>query len=188
VIIRLTRTARLLLGFVYLLNGLNWWWKVLPYPSISDPPLSQTPPFVQSMIDTSFMFGGTKVVEVAVGLALLANRWVPLALVVVFPLTVGIWSVDLFLISTSLRAQLMGWSVLLLNAFLLVAYLRYFTPMLVARASPRHEAEDQVPEWPSGAQSALSKRALATFGIVAVALGAAASGWLILMVAQRFAR
>jgi len=180
---RLTQIARLLLAFEYILNGLNWWWKILPFPSVSDPPLTRTPPFVQAMIDTGFMFAGTKAVEVVTGAMLLANRWVPLALVVAFPVTVGIWSVDFFLISHSLRAQLLGWSVLMLNTYLLFAYIRYFLPMLVARASP---LGPQV-----GSQSGALvgwEQAITVLGILAVALGGVTSGWLIVMVAQQLAR
>jgi len=185
---RLTQVARLLLAFEYILNGLNWWWKVLPYPSMSDPPLGQTPPFVQAMIDTGFMFQGTKAVEVVTGLMLLANLWVPLAVVVAFPVTVGIWSVDFFLISKSLRAQLLGWSVLTLNAYLLFAYIRYFVPMLVARATPWVAQVDGARTMSSVAGSSWPKGVLMILGIVAVALGGITSGWLIVMVVQQFAR
>jgi len=187
-IARLTQMARLLLAFEYILNGLNWWWKVLPFPSVSDPPLSQTPPFVQAMIDTGFMFSGTKAVEVVTGLLLLANRWVPLALVVAFPVTVGIWSVDFFLISTSLRAQVLGWSVLMLNTYLLFAYISYFLPMLVARATPwTAEIDDASAQ--SGAGGPLRRnQALMVLGFVAVVLGGVTCGWLVVMVAQQFAR
>lgn len=183
---RLTQIARLLLAFEYILNGLNWWWKILPYPSVSDPPLIQTPPFVQAMIDTGFMFAGTKAIEVVTGTILLANRWVPLALVVAFPVTVGIWSVDFFLISHSLRAQLLGWSVLMLNTYLLFAYIPYFLPMLVARASPLGSQVGGV-DFQSGALVRW-KSAITVLGIVAVALGGVTSGWLIVMVAQQVSR
>ena len=185
---RLTQVARLLLGFVYILNGLNWWWKVLPFPSVMDPPLSQTPPFVQAMIDTGYMFDFTKVVEVATGLMLLANRWVPLALVVAFPVTVGLWSVDFFLISRSLRAQVLGWSALSLNSYLLFAYLRHFAPMLVARATAWPSEADRGPATSGAGGPAGRKRALIVFGLVAVALGAIASGWLIVMAVQQVTR
>jgi hypothetical protein len=182
-IVRLTQLARLVLAFEYILNPLNWWWKVLAYPSASDPPLSQTPPFVQAMIDTGFMFAGTKAVEVVTGLMLLTNLWVPLALVVAFPVTVGIWSVDFFLISKSLRAQLLGWSVLTLNAYLLFAYIRCFLPMLVARATP-WTAEGTSAQ--SGAGGPLRrKQALMVLGIVAVVPGGITSAWLIAMVARQ---
>ena len=75
----LVTAARLLLGFDLLLNGINWWWKLLPYPTLGDVPAHGTPQFIQAMIDTHFLFDGIKIVEVATGLALFANRWVPLA-------------------------------------------------------------------------------------------------------------
>ena len=186
-IARLTQAARLLLAFEYILNGLNWWWKVLPYPSVSDPPLSQTPPFVQAMIDTGFMFAGTKAVEVATGLLLLTNLWVPLALVVAFPVTVGIWSVDFFLISKSLRAQLLGWSVLTLNAYLLFAYIPYFLPMLVARATPWAAGVDRASAQSAAGGPLRRRQALMVLGIVAVVLGGITSAWLVVMVARQCA-
>ncbi len=176
----LTHAARLLFGFDFLLNGINWWWKLLPYPSVWDPPLRQTPPFVQAMIDTGFMFDGIKVVEVVVGLLLLANRWVPLALVVAFPVTVAIWSVDFFLISMNVRAQVMGWSALALNTFLLFAYLNCYAPMLVSQATPSIPHNGLVQD-----RTIRSKGLLLALGFVAIALGLAVNAWLIVMVIQQ---
>lgn len=172
----LTHAARLLLGFVYLINGLNWWIKVLPYPSASDPPLSSTPAFVQAMIDTGYMFDGIRVIEVVIGTLLLANRWVPLALVVAFPVTVGIWSVDFFLLSHVARAQVMGWSVLFMNVFLLCGYSHYFKPMLVVRAKPSGMTAERQSEG-----QPISPMVLLPLGTVAVALGSITTIWLLVM-------
>lgn len=182
----LAHAARILLAFEYLINGLNWWWKVLPYPSVSDPPLMRTPAFVQAMIDTGFMFDGTKAVEVVAGAMLLANLWVPLVLVILFPVTLGIWLVDFFLIALSVRAQALGWSVLLLNTFLLFAYLRYFKPILVTRARPCSVQADVGTVRPQVTGSGRSGRWLGMLGVVSVALGLVASGWLMAMVVQHF--
>jgi len=133
---KLANFSRLLLGFSYLINGVNWWWKILPYPSVLDPALASTPHFVQAMIDTGFLFDAIKVVEVTTGIMFLANRFVPLALVVAFPVTVGIWAVDIGLLGMSLRAEVMGWSVLLLNAFLLFAYLESYKGLFAGRVVP----------------------------------------------------
>ncbi|MGV3554952.1 MAG: hypothetical protein ACO1OD_06820 [Croceibacterium sp.] len=133
---RLVHAARVLFGVNFLLNGINWWWKILPYPSIGDPPGG--PPFVQAMIDTGFLFDGIKVVEVVTGLAILANRYVPLALAVAFPVTVAAWAVDIGLLGQSLRAQVMGWAVLTMNAFLMLAYFSSYRSMFERRASPDH--------------------------------------------------
>lgn len=131
---KLVHAVRLLFGLNFLLNGINWWWKILPYPTIADPPGG--PPFVQAMIDTGFLFHSIKLIEVVAGVAIIANRFVPLALVVAFPVTAAAWAVDVGLLGHSLRAQVMGWSVLSMNGFLLLAYLDAYRPMLAIRAAP----------------------------------------------------
>lgn len=132
---KLVHAVRLLFGLNFLLNGINWWWKILPYPTIGDPPGG--PAFVQAMIDTGFLFDGIKAVEVLTGVAILANRFVPLALAVAFPVTVAAWAVDIGLLGHSLRAQVMGWAVLSMNGFLMLAYLDAYGPMLLSKAAPR---------------------------------------------------
>ncbi len=131
---KLVHLVRLLFGLNFLLNGINWWWKILPYPTIGDPPGG--PPFIQAMIDTGFLFGGIKVVEVVTGAAILANRIVPFSLALAFPVTIAAWAVDVGLLGHSLRAQVMGWAVLSMNGFLLLAYVDTYRPMLSARAEP----------------------------------------------------
>ncbi|NJN50486.1 MAG: hypothetical protein HC809_00470 [Gammaproteobacteria bacterium] len=181
-ITNVTRIARWIFAFEFLINGLNGWWRILPYPTVFDPPLSTTPPFVQAMLDTGYLFGAMKAVEVLGGLMLFANRFVPLTLVLCFPVTVGAWSIDFFLLQESLRAQVMGWSVLLLNTYLLFAYLRYYAPMLVSRSNPIEPAASEVPPpIVIGPNSA----ALVAFGFIAVAVGLWASGWLVLMAARQ---
>jgi hypothetical protein len=133
-IVHLATTARFLFGFAFFINGVNWWWKVLPYPTIGDAPSANTPAFVQAMIDTGFLFDAIKVVEVIAGVALLANVYVPLALVVAFPVSVAVWAVDIGMLGQNLRAQVMGWAILLLNGFLLLAYIDRYLPMLAMRA------------------------------------------------------
>lgn len=135
--VRLVHAVRILFGFNFLLNGLNWWWKILPYPTIGDPPGG--PPFVQAMIDTGFLFDGIKLVEVVTGIAILANRYVPLALVVAFPVTVAAWAVDVGLLGHNVRAQVMGWAVLSMNGFLMLAYFEAYRPMLVRRIVPHQD-------------------------------------------------
>lgn len=138
---RLVHAVRVLFGINFLLNGINWWWKILPYPTIGDPPGG--PPFVQAMIDTGFLFDGIKLVEVVTGVAILVNRYVPLALAVAFPVTVAAWAVDIGLLGQSVRAQVMGWSVLTMNAFLMLAYFPAYRSMFARIATPG-------PVWESG--------------------------------------
>jgi putative oxidoreductase len=139
ILIRLTHSARVLFGLILFANGLNWWWKLLPYPSMHDHAnhaLPHTPAFVQAMLNTGFMFEFVRIIEVIAGAGLLMNCWTPLLLVFVFPLSLGIWAVDVFLIASSLRANVMGWAVVSLNGFLLVSYLDRYVPMLTRTAVP----------------------------------------------------
>jgi hypothetical protein len=133
---RLTYSARVLFGLILFANGLNWWWKILPYPSMHDQVLPHTPPFVQAMLNTGFMFDFVRIIEITAGAGLLMNCWTPFLLVLLFPLSLGIWAVDVFLIATSLRANVMGWAVFALNGFLLVSYFDRYVPMLVRTADP----------------------------------------------------
>jgi putative oxidoreductase len=136
ILFHLTHGARVLFGLILFANGLNWWWKILPYPSMHDHALPHTPPFVQAMLNTGFMFDFVRVIEITAGAGLLLNCWTPFLLVFVFPLSLGIWAVDLFLIASSLRANVMGWAVLSLNGFLLMSYLECYVPMLTRTVVP----------------------------------------------------
>lgn len=134
---RLVTVVRLLLGADLFVNGLNWWFKLVgPYPSLSDfvgrPP---PPDIVGAMIATGFLFHVVKGLELLAGIALLTNRFVPLALVAVFSVSVNVCLVDLF-IAHRLRAYVMGIGELLMNAALILAYLDHYRPLLVARAAP----------------------------------------------------
>ncbi|MEO0033483.1 MAG: hypothetical protein RIS94_3241, partial [Pseudomonadota bacterium] len=89
---RLLNVVRLLLGTVYLVNGTNWFFKIItPYPSMSDyahylPPAD----VVGAMIEQGVLFHAAKAMEVLAGVLLLSNRLVPLALVVSMSVTVPV--------------------------------------------------------------------------------------------------
>ena len=134
---RLVTAVRLLMGADLVVNGLNWWVKlVTPYPSLSDFADRPPPPdFVGAMIATGVIFHVVKGLELIAGIALLANRFVPLALVAVFAVTVNVFLVDVFL-AQRFRAYVMGIGELLMNLALLLAYLEHYRPMLRMRAEP----------------------------------------------------
>ena len=132
---RLVNIVRILFGLDMVINGVNWWFKlVTPYPSISDfvdrPP---PPDFVGAMSATGVIFHVVKGTELIAGLLLLANRFVPLALIAAFPISVNVFLVDWFL-AQRLRAEVMGTGALLMNAALILAYLDYYRPLLKSRS------------------------------------------------------
>ena len=135
---RLVTAVRLLLGAAYLVGGLNWFVKLIdPYPAIIDYLHAPPPPdIVGALIQTGILFHMVKAIEFLAGVALLTNRFVPLALVLSAPVTVVVFVVDVF-VSHHLRAKVMGTGSLAMHGFLLLAYMSVYRPMLAARA--RHD-------------------------------------------------
>ena len=185
---RLAHAVRLLLGACYLINGTNWFFKIItPYPSISDFIHYQPPPdIVGALINNGILFHLAKATELIAGVALLGNRFVPLMLVVAMTVTVPVFLVDDFT-HPHLRGVLMGTGSLVMNVFLLLAYFHHYRPMLAARAQP-HLDPTQAPRPGEGATAAalaaVLRPVLPVLGVVAAALGCAMLAWLLVMVGQ----
>lgn len=185
---RLTAPVRLVAGAVFLVNGLNWWVKLItPYPSRSDfvdflPP----PDVVGAMIENGVLFNLVKLAEVAIGIALLANRFVPVALVAALPVTLPIFIMDVFFIA-HLRGQVMGWGTLILNMFLLAACLGHYHPLLNPVMDASAEArragvsdESALARW----LAKIAEPIMPAFALLALAAGLAMLAWLAVMVVQ----
>jgi uncharacterized membrane protein YphA (DoxX/SURF4 family) len=78
--------ARLLLGLIFVVLGLNGFLGFIPLP----PHEGAAAKFMQGLAAAGYFFPLLKITEIAVGLALLSNRFVPLALVVLAPITLNI--------------------------------------------------------------------------------------------------
>jgi len=128
---KLVTTLRLLFGLHFLANGLNFFFHFFNVPPPTNPLATQ---FMKAMVETGVIFTAVKSVEVIAGAALLVNRFVPLALVVALPVSVNVFFVDVFLIGTWFGGYVLGGGTLLLNVVLLLAYIKYYQPMLCARA------------------------------------------------------
>ena len=141
--------TQFVLGVVYLLSGLNWFFGFMPIPSIhmpADAPIKHA--VVQEMIRTGWMFQFGKVAEIAVGLSLLTNRGVPLLLALTAPLAFITFMLDALIFDdiwgwitgTVTTTSLMhvigdmfigGLCLLLAHVWLMFAYFKYYSPMLV---------------------------------------------------------
>jgi hypothetical protein len=153
--LKTTTIVRWLLGIQYLISGINWWYKMLPFPSLHDGPgTPQKHQIAVAMIATGWMFGLTKAIEIGTGLSLLLNRFVPLMLVVSMAVAVTTFLLDAFigdeitgwfagtvsskiLVANILDLIYWGGAVLVMQVFLMLGYLHYYRPMLVARAESR---------------------------------------------------
>ncbi|MBI2510864.1 MAG: DoxX family membrane protein [Opitutae bacterium] len=121
--------ARILLGLVFFVFGLgallNW------FPP---PPPETLPPklvaFDAAMRSSGYLFGLVKGTETAMGVLLLLNRFVPLALVILAPVIVNIVLVNLLMAPFGLPVALV---VLALEIYLAWAHRRAYAPLLTAR-------------------------------------------------------
>lgn len=78
--------ARVLLGAIYFIFGLNFFLHFIPVP----PPPEAGAKFLGALFETGYIFPTIKVLEVVFGAFLLGGYFVPLALVVLAPITVNI--------------------------------------------------------------------------------------------------
>ncbi|HVW67999.1 MAG TPA: hypothetical protein VHB68_03445 [Steroidobacteraceae bacterium] len=124
---------RILFGLHFLLNGLNFFFHFFTIPLPHNPVAVN---FVRALNDTGIVFTAVKCIEVSTGVALLANRFVPLALLVALPVSVNVFFVDVFLVGTWFGGYVLGGGTLLLNMVLLLGYLKYYRPFLSMKAEP----------------------------------------------------
>src|SRR6187551_2434787 len=121
--------ARVVLGLVFFVFGLNGFLHFLPQPPMSGPPAD----FAGALFATGYMFPLIKGTEVAVSLLLLSNRYVPLALAVLAPVMINIVAFHAFLAPAGLALPII---LLGLHLFLARSYRDAFAPMLHARTEP----------------------------------------------------
>jgi uncharacterized membrane protein YphA (DoxX/SURF4 family) len=118
--------ARVFLGLVFTVFGLNFFLHFLPMPPA--PPRAAA--FAGALFASGYLFPLLKVTEVAAGLLLLSNRFVPLALTLLAPVLVNILAFHLFLERGGFGIPL---AVLAAEVYLASKYRAAFAPMLRAR-------------------------------------------------------
>ena len=130
----MTRIARILLGLVFVVFSANYFVPFLPAPSNMPPGAIA---FAMAFVGSGFMTF-IKVIEMASGLALLANRFTPLALALLAPIVVGIVVFHLLLAPSGMP---IAGLVLVLEVVLAWSYRRSFAPMLRARVTPQEQTQ-----------------------------------------------
>ena len=125
----LPNAARILLGLVFLVFGLNGVLGFLPQPPLPE----AAAPFVTGLFQSGYFFPFLKGVEVAASLLLLTGVFVPLALAVLAPIVVNIALFHIILApSLPMVVLLLG-----LEIYLAWAYRDAFASMLRLRTNPR---------------------------------------------------
>lgn len=126
--------VRIAFGAHSFISGLN---NFVPIFSISsgDPALSPIGPFMGALIEIG-LYDVVKAVELAVGVCLLANRFVPLAALAELPISVVI-AYLCFFIDGSPNIVFSGAREIGFNLFILACYADYFLPITQWKAKYR---------------------------------------------------
>lgn len=130
--------ARILLGLIFFVFGLNGFFHFLPQPPMSGPPAE----FAGALFATGYMIPLLKGTEVIAGVLLLSGRLVPLALTVLAPVVVNIVAFHLFLAPSGLVLPLV---IVALGVFLAWSYRSAFSGVLQVNAAPDGAGEARSP-------------------------------------------
>ena len=120
---KLATTARYLLGIAMAFFGINGFLQFMTPPPLTDRDID----FFVAMVNTGYLFEFINVIFIVVAVLLLMNKYVPLALVLLFPITLNIVLFHIFL---SFVSGVAGFIVFILNVYLMFVYSRNFKSLL----------------------------------------------------------
>ena len=123
--------ARILLGLPLVVFGLNAFLNFIPPPSTPLPEPAMA--FAGALVNSGYMMQLIGVTQLVVGVLLLANRFVPLALALFAPFIVNSVTFHIFLERSGLG---MAAVFLALELYLAWKYRHAYRPMLAARVTP----------------------------------------------------
>ena len=122
--------ARILMGMLFLITGLNGFLHFLPQPSTMPEGAAA---FGAALMNTGYMFPLIMGTQMIVAVLLLVNRFVPLALVLIAPVVVNIIGFHVFLAPAGIGPGVVA---LVLEIYLVWAYRNSYRSMLAPRATP----------------------------------------------------
>jgi uncharacterized membrane protein YphA (DoxX/SURF4 family) len=123
--------ARIVMGLAFLVFGLNGFLQFIPQPKEAMPEgvVALMTGFQKSHYMMGLIFG----TQTLVGVLLLINCFVPLALALIAPVIVNIIAFHLFLMPSTIAP---GIVVLVLELYLAWSYRRVYAPMLACKVRP----------------------------------------------------
>jgi putative oxidoreductase len=123
---RIAEVSRILLGLIYLFFGLNYFFQFLH--AAPPDPASKAGIFLGALFNSGYFFVFLKTLEVIYGLLLLANWFVPLVIILVFPISLNILLFHSFL-APAFQSLVIAVLIILLNIFLAWNYRRLYGPL-----------------------------------------------------------
>jgi len=122
--------ARLALGLIYLVFGLDYFLNFMSHIINFPPAGEKADAFFGALGATGYFFPFLKTIEVICAVFLLINRYTAFFAVVVFPITVNIFMLHACLAHPYIP---LGTGMLVLHVFLMYAYRKNYTGLLKAR-------------------------------------------------------
>lgn len=122
----ITHIARILMGLVFFVFGLNGFLQFMPKPD-------KLPDLIVAMAQSGYMLQLVAGTQVVAGALLLLNRFVPLALALIAPVVVNIFLFHIFIAPEGLVIAIV---VCALELWLAWSYRAAFAPMLAAKVTP----------------------------------------------------
>src|ERR1700755_1795183 len=119
--------SRLLLGFLYLVFGLDYFLHFIPYQPLHT---GKAGAFIAGLKGTGYFYPMQKVIQIAGGLSLLTNLYAPFFAVVLFPISLNVFLFHTLLVPSG---WLMGVLLLLPNILLGFGYRVYYRGLFTAK-------------------------------------------------------
>ena len=122
-----TTVLRILLGFIYLVFGLDYFLHFIPYQPMHT---GDAASFKEGLKASGYFYPMIKTIQIVGGISLLINRYAPFSAVVLFPISLNVLLFHTILVPSG---WLMGVFLIVPNLFLGYAYRKYYSGMFVCK-------------------------------------------------------
>jgi putative oxidoreductase len=119
--------SRVLLGVIYLIFGLDYFFKFIPYQPLHP---GVTGAFVAGLKGVGYFYPMIKSIQILGGLSLMFNRYAAFSAVVLFPISLNVLLFHTILVPSG---WLMGVTLIVPNVLLGVGYWKYYKGMFTMK-------------------------------------------------------
>ena len=120
--------SRVLLGLIYLIFGLDYFFKFIPYQPLHT---GAAGAFIAGLKGTGYFYPMQKTIQILGGLSLIFNRYAPFSAVVLFPISLNVLLFHTLLVPSG---WLMGVTLMVPNLLLGYGYRKYYSGMFTQKA------------------------------------------------------
>jgi uncharacterized membrane protein YphA (DoxX/SURF4 family) len=122
-----TITCRIVLGFIYLVFGLDYFFHFIPYEPHHT---GRVAAFKAGLIGVGYFYPMIKSIQIVGGISLLIDQYAPFFAVVLFPISVNVFLYHTILVPSG---WFMGVLLIVPNLYLGYAYRKYYSGMFVRK-------------------------------------------------------